>query len=117
MKTILAATLLATLSTNAFAQTTIGTGDAYYLGVGHWTCERMVSALASKTTDLERGQAAGWILGFWSAVSVYEESDFIDKIEAVGGTKILEATFNACKNDPQALVGVVTKKLVENSKP
>ncbi len=117
MKTILPTVLYITLSSTAFAQATVGTSDAYHLGVGSWTCERMVAALASKSNDIDRGQAAGWVLGFWSAVSVYEESDFVDKIESVGGTKILEATFNACQKEPASLVGVVSKRLVGNSRP
>lgn len=113
MKYLLAAAALATMSTPALAQDDTS-GDRVYLGVGRWTCDRFVAAHGG-ANEVDQAQAAGWVLGFWSATTLYENSSFDDMVDKAGGRGVFDLTAQVCSENPQGLVGDVAKAILENS--
>jgi hypothetical protein len=89
--------------------------DSYLMGVGQWTCTRMIDTFTDGA-PVEKGQAAGWILGFWSAATSYEGDAFTARVQKVGGEQVMQATIRECSNNPEALVGVVSSALLVKSR-
>lgn len=89
--------------------------DSYLMGVGQWTCTRMIDTFTNGA-PVEKGQAAGWILGFWSAATAYEAPAFTAQLEEVGGARVVQATIRECRNNPEALVGIVSSALLVKSR-
>ncbi len=110
--TIAFALVLTAAAGSASAQ---GLGDQYYMGVGRWKCSELVDAMRNGP-DIRLGQAAGWVLGFWSATTIYEASDFVDKVEKAGGKNIVNLTIKVCEQNPDAMVGTISKRLLVNTR-
>lgn len=93
----------------------LAAADAYILGAGRWTCAN-VAELMETGTPAQKYQFFGWILGYWSAITLDKPSDFIDIVENAGGEKIVKLTIQACQDsDPDVLVYQVTENLVRNT--
>lgn len=107
IRTILAAGLAAATAAPAFA-------EAYMMGTGRWTCERARAAFVTQTVT-DQAQVAGWILGYWSHASIDQPTGFLDKMQEVGGNKIVEITLAECQKNPNAMLFQVTEAILQNS--
>ena len=108
MKPIAFAAILASFATSAAA-------DAYIMGSGNWTCEKSIQAW--KGTPIDKGQVAGWILGYWSFATTTRETAFIDTVERVGGLAIIEKTIEECrKARPDTPLHEVANGMIKNTK-
>lgn len=106
-RTILAAALCVATTAPAFA-------EAFMMGTGRWTCERARAAFVTQNVT-DQGQVAGWILGYWSHASIDKPTPFLDKMQEVGGTRIVELTLAECQNNPNAMLFQVTEAILKNS--
>lgn len=106
-RTILAAALCVATTAPAFS-------EAYMMGTGRWTCERARAAFVTQNVT-DQGQVAGWILGYWSHASIEKPTPFLDKMQEVGGTKIVEITLAECQKNPNAMLYQVTEAILQNS--
>ncbi|QDC08942.1 hypothetical protein FHY55_06655 [Oceanicola sp. D3] len=106
-RTILAAALCVATTAPAFA-------EAFMMGTGRWTCERARAAFVTQNIS-DQGQVAGWILGYWSHASIGQPTAFLDKMQEVGGGKIVEITLAECQKNPNAMLFQVTEAIVQNS--
>ena len=89
--------------------------DGYVMGSGRWTCAQAIQAWEGKPID--KGQLAGWIMGYWSAATFERETKFVDTVEKVGGLKIVEATLSECRKAPgETLLYKVTRSMIVNTK-
>lgn len=89
--------------------------DGFMMGSGQWTCGQAIEAWNG--TPIQKGQLAGWIMGYWSAATTTRETSFIDTVERVGGLKIVEATLGECqKAGPEAMLYRVTQGMIANTK-
>ena len=108
MRSIIAACLLTASITPVLA-------DGFVMGSGRWTCGQAIQAWQGKPID--KGQVAGWILGFWSAATFTRETGFVDTVERAGGLKIIEATLAECsKTSPDTPLYRVAQGMIENTK-
>lgn len=73
--------------------------EGFVLGAGRWSCADAVQA-AQQGSPIQKGQLAGWILGYWTSATFQRETGFIDTVEKVGGQKIYEATIAECTAAP-----------------
>ena len=102
--------VLAILMSPVFAN-----ADAYILGSGRWTCGEAVRVFQAGS-DLEKGQLAGWILGFWSAATFERDTAFIDTVERAGGIAIANATIERCRGAGDTPVFRVVQGMIRNTK-
>ena len=108
MKRILLAAALGCAALPALA-------DGFMMGSGRWNCGDVLKAWNGE--PIAKGQVAGWILGYWSAATAVRETAFVDTVERVGGTKIVEATLAECqKAGPDVLLYQVTQGMIANTK-
>ena len=108
MKRVLAAAILLAGPAPALA-------DGFMMGSGQWTCGQAIGAWNG--TPIQKGQLAGWIMGYWSAATTARESAFVDTVEKVGGLKIVEATLAECqKAGSEAMLYRVTQGMIANTK-
>lgn len=114
MKSFIFASLLVFAATGVRAQS-VETGTPFYMGVGSWDCAKFVAALQGGS-DVDRGQAAGWVLGFWSATTLYEDPAYIERLQGAGGRSIVDLTLQLCSDNPQGMVGALSNSLLLNSK-
>ena len=74
--------------------------DSYILGAGRWTCQDLLTA--NETQDMAKVfQAAGWLLGYWSAETNYRDNSFVDIVENAGGQAIFNQTLKECGTAPE----------------
>ena len=73
--------------------------DGYVMGAGRWSCGEVIAAVDSGNAS-RMAQAAGWVLGYWSAATFSRETGFIDIVEQVGGQQIYEKTVVECRKAP-----------------
>ena len=108
----------ATLAFSALALWSPSAADAdgYVMGAGRWTCDE-VTGSADNGNASQIGQAAGWVLGYWSAATFQRETRFIDIVEEVGGNVIWEKTVAECRNAPPGtLLYLVANAMISNTK-
>lgn len=103
---ITAATLVAT--------TLPALSEAYVMGSGRWTCERARAAFLTDNAA-DKGQVAGWILGYWSKSSFDQDTGFLDQLQEVGGIKIVDITLAECQKNPNAMLFQVTEAILQNT--
>ncbi|MBY6048129.1 HdeA/HdeB family chaperone [Vannielia litorea] len=96
------------------ATTAPALSEAYMMGTGRWTCERARAAFVTQNVT-DQAQVAGWILGYWSHASIDKPTAFLDKMQEVGGTKIVEITLAECQKNPNAMLFQVTEAILQNS--
>jgi hypothetical protein len=90
--------------------------DGFVLGAGRWTCATAI-AVYQEGTPVEKGQLAGWIMGYWSAATFSRETSFIGTVERVGAEKIATATIDQCRGaDADAMVFRVVQGMISNTK-
>lgn len=79
---------------------TIAQADSFILGAGRWTCEQVVAA--DETQDMAKVfQAAGWLMGYWSAETTYRPDGFVDIVEQAGGQAIYNQSLIECRKAPE----------------
>ncbi|MFV2001393.1 MAG: hypothetical protein ACC619_00255 [Paracoccaceae bacterium] len=117
MKLLIFAGLLVFAAAGAGAQNAQNAepGVAFYMGVGSWDCGRFIAALEGGT-DVDRGQAAGWVLGFWSATTLYEDAAYNERLQGAGGRNIVDLTLQLCRDNPLGQVGALSNSLLQNSR-
>jgi len=109
MKRLLLATAF-TLATSA------ALADGFVIGAGRWTCAKAIEVF-ERGPDIDKGQLAGWIMGFWSSATFQRETGFVDRVEAVGGMKIANATVAECrKAPPDTMIFRVAQSMIRNTK-
>ena len=84
------------------------------MGTGRWTCERARAAFVTQNVT-DQAQVAGWVLGYWSHASIDKPKPFLDKMQEVGGNKIVEITLAQCQQNPNAMLFQVTQAILQNS--
>jgi len=90
--------------------------DGYVMGAGRWSCGKAIEVYETGS-PLDKGQFAGWILGYWSAATFERETAFIDTVERVGGIKIADITIAECrKAPPETPIFKVTQSMIRNTK-
>lgn len=93
----------------------VAAADGFIMGAGRWSCGQALQAWQGKPID--KGQLAGWILGYWSAATTTRDKGFVDTVERVGGLKIVEATLAECqKAGPDVPLYKVTQGMIVNTK-
>ena len=108
MKKTIAAAIL-------FASAGMAHADGFMMGSGQYSCERALQAWNG--TPIEKGQLAGWIMGYWSAATTARDTSFVDTVERVGARKIVETTLVECqKAGPDVMLYRVTQSLIRNTK-
>jgi len=88
--------------------------DQYYMGAGSWTCDQFVQRIDSGDGGLT-AQAAGFVMGFWSAATLNNGDAFTDLVEQTGGRAIFEATYKACQGNGSVLVGDLARKMLDDT--
>ena len=89
--------------------------DGYMMGSGQYNCRQALDAWNGPA--IEKGQLAGWIMGYWSAATTARESTFVDTVERVGARNIVETTLRACqKAGPDVMLYRVTQALIRDTK-
>ena len=74
--------------------------DAYILGAGRWSCADLLTA--NENQDMAKVfQAAGWLMGFWSAETAYRSNTFVNIVEQAGGQAIFNQTLVECGKAPE----------------
>ena len=100
----------------AGANVSAAQADGYVLGAGRWSCAETIEAIDGGDASLV-GQAAGWIMGYWSAATFHRETGFIDIVEQVGGRTVYEKTVEECrKAPPETLLYTVADAMISNTK-
>lgn len=90
--------------------------DGFVMGAGRWTCAEVIEA-ADNGDAAANGQAAGWVLGYWSAATFARETGFVDLVEQVGGRTIYQQTVAECRKAPaETMLYRVTKSMISNTK-
>ncbi|MCP5088263.1 MAG: 5'-methylthioadenosine phosphorylase [Rhodobacteraceae bacterium] len=93
----------------------IAAADGYVMGSGRWSCADAV-AVYEGGSPLQKGQLAGWIMGFWSAATFERETKFVDIVESVGAEKITNSTVAECRKASEVPVYRVVRSMIENTK-
>ena len=78
---------------------TFAQADSYILGAGRWTCEEVITAHDAQDQG-KIFQAAGWLLGYWSAETNYRDNAFVDIVENAGGLAIYNQSVAECRKAP-----------------
>ena len=114
MKKVVSALLLATLASAAQA----GEGDGFVMGPGQWSCAKALEVDANGP-DVDAGLLAGWIMGYWSAVTFARDTSFKDTVETFGGKAIYDTTMAQCRDlvDPASVqLYFLTQAIIKNTK-
>ena len=97
------------------ASTGTAQADGFMMGSGQYTCRQAIDAWNGAPID--KGQLAGWIMGYWSAATTTREKGFVDTVERVGARHVVEVTLTECqKAGPEAMLYRVTQALIRNTK-
>ncbi len=90
--------------------------DGFVLGSGRWSCKDVIGAY-EQGSPIQKGQLAGWLLGYWTAATFQRSDAFVDIVEKAGGQKIYEATVTECRNaPPDTLLFRVADSMIRNTK-
>ncbi len=94
---------------------TFAQADSYILGAGRWTCEQVIAA--DEAQDMAKVfQAAGWLMGYWSAETNYRENSFVDIVEQAGGQAIYNQTLLECSKVPaDTLLYELANSMIDNT--
>jgi hypothetical protein len=97
------------------AETTVTRTDGYIMGAGRWTCADALNIVQNGSPS-QKGQLAGWILGFWSSATLSRETGFVNTVERVGGEKVYTATLTECQKAPgSTLLYRVASEMIKNT--
>lgn len=111
MKRTLIAVLLALVPGASQAGEDVG----FVMGPGQWTCAKMIEVDATGT-DIDAGLLAGWLMGYWSAVTFGADADFRSTVERFGGRGIYDWTLAECrKAAPGVQLYVLTQAIIQNT--
>ncbi len=106
---------LAMAGTSASAQSAANASDGYVMGPGRWNCEEALK-IVDRGTRIQKGQLAGWVLGFWSSSTFQRETAFVDTVEKVGGAQIYSATLTECQKAPgDTPLHIVVRTMIQNT--
>ncbi len=106
--------LLAALAAPGIAQAQMQ--EAFILGAGRWTCEEVIAA--NQNQDMARVfQAAGWLMGYWSAETAYRGENFVNIVEQAGGQAIYDQTLAECGKAPEGtLLYQLANSMISNTR-
>ncbi len=108
--------VIAVLPAFTFAQSTTTASDGFIMGAGRWTCADVLQ-VADSGSPIQKGQLAGWVLGFWSAATLTRETSFVDTVQGAGGERIYVATLDECRKAPgSVLLYRLSREMVRNTK-
>ncbi len=83
------------------------------MGYGASSCGEVIEAVKSGD-KAQIGQIAGWILGYWSAISFQRDQAFIDKLKQAGAQRVVEITLQQCEQaDPATPLVAVTHQTIQ----
>ena len=86
----------------------------FAMGYGGNTCASVIEVVNSGDGE-QIGQVAGWILGYWTAISFQSDQVFVDKLKQAGPNKIVEVTLQQCeKADPNTPLVAVTHQTIQS---
>ena len=89
--------------------------DSYILGAGRWTCQEVVTANDAQDQG-KIFQAAGWLLGYWSAETNYRDDNFVDIVEQAGGLAIFNQSVAECRKVPEGtLLYELANSMINNT--
>ena len=86
------------------------------MGYGTSSCGQVLEIMQSGDKE-QIGQIAGWILGYWSAISFQRDQAFIDKLKQAGAKKIIQVTLGQCqKAEPDTPLVLITHQTIQSVK-
>ena len=95
------------------AATPTHAANGFPMGYGGNTCGEVIEVMKSGDAA-QIGQVAGWILGYWSAISFQRDQAFIDKLKEAGAENVVQVTLAQCEQaDPNTPLVVVTHQTIQ----